>query len=440
MLAPRGQACFFVLAGRLFYLFVFSQRSRLDMARVLFYPFPWYPMVPLNPDTSTSMAYLVQVPNSPFWCAMWTGPSGRKRKRSTRIRIIPNFQLDGVRETKAQARARAQGVADMFERAERGATTMDKLRGTLNSLVPVSMALPTIDDFLAAHLKRVEGKSTYSNDYTAVQVFLAWLGKSSRNYIDWVTRDVVARFVAEQLERVQRSTVRRYVGSLSVAFKEAYLNEVLPRNPFDNISWPKTVEHGKARREAFTPAEVRYMMDNLPPQWASMVKCCYYLGGLRLKDCSYLRWSSFDLDGKTCTLETAKRGVYMCIPLVAPLLEHLRTLPRESVYLHPDMAANYKNGKGRNLSSEFSAFVRAYGFGVMQRPALGGDRRGLTSKTFHSLRYTVATQLHLLGVDENIAMKTLSHASKDVHAIYVQPSTDELRAGLEAVAGKLDNV
>lgn len=171
-----------------------------------------------------------------------------------------------------------------------------------------------------------------------------------------------------------------------------------------------------------------------------MVKCCYYLGGLRLKDCSYLRWSSFDLDGKTCTLETAKRGVYMCIPLVAPLLEHLRSLPRESVFLHPDMAADYKCGKGRKLSAEFSAFVRAYGFGVMQRPALGGDRRGMTSKTFHSLRYTVATQLHLLGIDENIAMKTLSHASKEVHAIYVQPSTDELRAGLEAVAGKLENV
>lgn len=385
------------------------------------------------------MAYLVQIPRSPFWFAMWTGKDGKKRKKTTRVRVVPDFRESGIRETKAQARARAQGIADMFERADRGSVTAEKIRKALYDLLPEHKSLPSIEDYLTAFLTRSASKSTHANDSIAVRLFLTWLGRDSGQLIDWLTRETVTRFVAEQLDRVARSTVKRYTSTLSAAFREAYLNEQISRNPFERITWPTTVEHGKPRREAFSMAELQELIERLPAAWSSMVKCCYYLGGLRLADCALLRWSSFDFEKRIYTLETRKRGVFMRIPLVQPLIEHLQAMPRTSVFVHPDIAAVYKEkDRGKNLSAEFSAYVRAFGIGVMQRPNGGGDRRGMTNKTFHSIRYTVATQLHLMGVDESVAMKTLSHASKEVHNIYVQPLPEQLLDGLEKVANRLN--
>ena len=80
----------------------------------------------------------------------------------------------------------------------------------------------------------------------------------------------------------------------------------------------------------------------------------------------------------------------------------------------------------RNPSAEFTQLVRLHGIGLVGAAA-GGHRRMWHSKTFHSLRATVATMLQVSGVSQGLAMELVGHESAAVHSVYIRPSQQQLR-------------
>ena len=83
-----------------------------------------------------------------------------------------------------------------------------------------------------------------------------------------------------------------------------------------------------------------------------------------------------------------------------------------------------------NPSQEFTQLVRLHGIGLQGAGGLG-RRRTWHSKTFHCLRSTVVTMLHANGVSEGMAMELVGHDSREVHAIYLRPTTEQLRLAAE---------
>ena len=102
---------------------------------------------------------------------------------------------------------------------------------------------------------------------------------------------------------------------------------------------------------------------------------------------------------------------------------HAEATPDEQ-YLHPRL---------RLLSSpsqEFTQLVRVHGIGIIGGSTIG-RRRAWHSKTFHSLRATVATVLQASGVAQGMAMQLVGHDSQDIHAVYIRPDLNQLRSVAE---------
>lgn len=382
------------------------------------------------------MAYLVEQKNSPFWFGMWTGADGKKKKRTTRVRVTPNARLDGFVETKAQARARAQRIADKFEAAERGQVNAAKLRATINELMPENMALPSVRELLQKHLSRDVKSRTRRNDENAISQFLDWLGADADECIDRLTAAQVQGFVdyCLQSRKLARQTVSRYQCSIGMAFKVAVRQRLIPFSPFEGVEMPKSVTVRNTRLP-FEPWEIRFLLEHLPEDWQSMVMCSYFLGGLRLSDAALLRWDSLRLDDEkpSCTIVTRKNKAEITLPVVKTLLEYLqarRKKHRESVYVHPAFARLYLTEKESQASDAFAAFVRAYSLSA-KLPGGDGRKNGFTRKTFHSIRYAVATLLAAAGVDSLMVMRIQTHKASNVHFGYVVPTTEQMRPALE---------
>lgn len=366
---------------------------------------------------------------------MWTGDKGKKKKRSTRVRVIPNARKDGIIETKAQARARAQRIADKFEAAAKGKQTAAKLRATINELVPHSMALPSVRELLLRHLERSVAPSTHRNDACAINQFLRHLGSHADDSIDSLTVEDVQGFANSALMRVARTTVNRYLCSVGAAFTNAVRARLLGFSPFEGVALPKSVDRGRVHKDAFTVADFRVLFEHLPAEWYSLVLCSLLLGGLRLSDACLLRWDSFrDLRGLNPVheVDTKKNHDEVLLPVVEPLRRHLLNRRRAGVYVHPNFAAMYLSGKESRISEMFVAYVKAYGLAESVKP--DGRRNAMTKKSFHSIRYAVATILSVAGVDSLLVMRIQTHSVGNVHFGYVQPTAEQMRPALEKLA------
>ncbi len=375
------------------------------------------------------MAYIIERPNSPFWTAQWTGANGQKKKRSTRVRIKPDFKKDGIRETANQARARAQQIADSFERADQGSVTAQKLHATINALLP-SGAVPTIRAYVESYIATREKRApkTKNNDRRALTGLLSFLGERADMPLDTLTTAQVNAWIEHEAENYRPSTVKLYRQVAAAPFRIAYEEELIARNPFALSRVPKVIDPDPVVRRAFTLDDLRFLLSKLSPEWAMAVRLCVLLGGLRLGDVCNLRWSQFDMARGHCRLVTGKRGVPMSIPLLPALVRELEAWPHTSAHILPRFHARYNSPSRSTLSTEFTSMVRALGLGEMTGKETNRRRaRGLTDLSFHSLRYFSATLLQEAGVPEIIAMKVLSHNSSAVHQMYIKPSEDTIR-------------
>lgn len=386
------------------------------------------------------MAYLIQQAGSPYWTAQWTSAAGKKVKRSTRVRIKPDFRKDGIRETAAQARARAQQIADAFEQAYAGTRTAQKLHATINELMPTG-GVPTIREYLNNYLTRRSQVSpkTVNNDKRAIARLLEYLGSRANGTLDTLTTADVNAWMEYECGRVRTSTASLYRSCVHAPFRRAYEEQLIARDPFALSRMPKTVESNPIVRRAFALDDLHRLLQVLDSEWAMAVRLCVLLGGLRLGDVCNLRWEQFDLERKICRLVTRKRGIAMEIPLLPALIKHLENWAKVSAYLLPRLHARYNSRSRTSLSTEFTAMTRALGIGRMTGNAVDRrpDTNGMTDLTFHMLRSTCATLLHEAGVDEAIAMRILSHNSSSVHHIYVRPTEEVIRSGMEHL-GSID--
>ncbi len=377
------------------------------------------------------MAYLIQQPLSPYWTAQWIGESGKKKKRSTRVRVKPDFKLDGFKETPAQARARAQQIADAFEKADKGSATAQKLHATINALLP-SGGVPVIREYVMDYIETRErtAPQTQNNDRRALIGFLEFLGDKADATLDMLTTDDVNAWIEHESLRVRPSTVKLYRQVARVPFRRAFEAELIARDPFALSRVPKTIDSAPIVRRSFTLADLRKLVSLLSPDWAMAVRLCVLLGGLRLGDVCNLRWEQFDFEKGVCELITGKRGIPMSIPLLPSLVRHLQEWPRAGRYVIPTFHARYNSPSRSTLSTEFTSMVRAFGLGKMTGQGSRKESKGMTDLTFHMLRSTCATLLHESGVDASIAMRILSHNSSSVHQVYVRPSEESIRAGM----------
>ena len=119
-------------------------------------------------------------------------------------------------------------------------------------------------------------------------------------------------WLAARRAEVRHNTVKKAIGALRAAFAYAIDEEIIDRNPCDGLKNPPDTKVEKVVHEAFSMEEVRLLIEKLPEEWASAVRCCIGTYGQRLGDVLALRWA--DGDGEDgAGAASADAGGVLCV-------------------------------------------------------------------------------------------------------------------------------
>jgi integrase len=140
-----------------------------------------------------------------------------------------------------------------------------------------------------------------------------------------------------------------------------------------------------------------------------------WTGGRRGELCQ-LTVGDIDWKAKTITLDAKKTKTRRTLPMVEPLEQLLRSLPRSlnrAAPLLPHM-------KPEELTRTFRRYVQTI---------------GLANLTFHDLRHDVGSTLAMAGVPQRAIMEILGHRDLRMSARYQHVAPEHLQRAMGALSG-----
>ncbi len=292
------------------------------------------------------------------------------------------------------------------------------------------------DMMLAGKIGRVAIR-THDNARASYRQFCQWLGKRADEPVRLITKADIREWVMSRRAEVRFNTVKKDLTAISSAFTWAVDAEIITANPCIGARIPPDTKEEKVVHEAFSLDEIRLLIEKLPDEWSSAVRCCIGTYGQRLGDILALKWEQFDWENRIVKITTGKTANNLSQPMrddfYAWARERYEAAQKQggaaAVWVHPRLHLH------TNPSGEFTQLVRFHGIGLIGKDA-GGNRRTWHSKTFHSLRASVATMLHAAGVSQVMAMRLVGHESAAIHSAYVRPTGEQL-AEVAAMLPKL---
>lgn len=382
------------------------------------------------------MASLRKFPRSPFWFACFSMPDGQRVQRST----------------KEKGRKAAQGKADQWEALSKERAKARQAHKVIADIYRLAHneELPdaTPRAFIAGWLARRKGELAPASfaAYTGrSKHFLEWLAeRADRPLADLETRHFVAYrdFLAT---RLSSTTANQGIKLLRVIFEDARRDGFMADNPAKDCGMLKKAMG--AKRRAFTLDEVKTVLAMADDEWRSMILFALYTGQ-RLKDLACLSWANVDLVAEEIHLITGKTRRMVRIPICAPLMKHIGTLPAgddPKAPVHPRMAAS---AMGSTLSRQFGDMLATAGLTEARKhsgpkkdgPTTGGApkggrnaRRAASEISFHSLRHTATSLMKNAGVSPAIVMDIIGHDSAEMSAHYTHIESDAKRKALDAI-------
>lgn len=374
----------------------------------------------MNPSTNI---IICRDAKSPYYLAQFTAPNGTRMRRSTKVPVAGGI-FRGEKLTRAQAQKRALLVAFDIARATEQEYSANDNR-TMRELCQI---------MLGGKLGRVS-TATYRNARTDYNRFLAWLGKRADAPARTITKADIRTWVADTRKEIRCASTRKALCAVRSAFRWAVDSEIIPKNPCDGVKVPPDTKDEKIIHEAFTRADVAILLAKLPEEWAAAVRCCIGTYGQRLGDIRSLTWAQFNWQERTVHIVTQKTAEDLHQPMSPDFYAWARTRYEQALaaggepaqYVLPALHSH------TNPSQEFTKLVRLHGIGLSGGGGLG-KRRTWHSKTFHSLRAYIATELASAGVSLTMAMHLMGHESEDAHAVYIRPTMDQLRTAAAMIA------
>jgi len=368
------------------------------------------------------MASIHRRPGSSFWHGAWRASDGRLVLRSTK-------QTD---------RKKAMAFALECERAEKmagaGTLTEAQARNILNGILEraatgETLRSPSVADFFRQWLTGKEATKavgTSARYAISVNEFLEHLGDHARKPLSSLAPQHVESFVALRCNAgLSPTTVRLDAKILRTALNRARRQGLIPTNPAEAVDLP---DKDPVERGAFTPAEVKMLVDAADGEWKTLIQVAYFTGA-RLSDCCRMEWDSVDLAKGVLTYTQGKTGATVTLPIHPEFEVHLSKLAasdRPERFLMPGMA-NKGSGGRHGLSESFKVIMRKAGVDSQQVKRDVGVRT-LSRRTFHALRHSFTSALANAGVAPELRMKLTGHTTEAVHRGYTHHELESLRA------------
>ncbi len=377
------------------------------------------------------MASLTKKPLSRYWIACYTDASGKQRQRST----------------KSTVRKDAQRIAEEFEAAYRTALTEGQARRVIADIyeevngekLPSSSIKSYFEQWVAR--KEVETKKgTFARYKGTAKKFIEFMGDRANKDLVFISSKDVVGFRDSVARALTQSSANTDLKILRVALQQAWKDGLIQQNPAAQVDTLRITEERTSRRP-FTVAEMQRLLKAADAEWKGIILTGFYTGQ-RLGDLVRLRWSQVNLEAGEIQFSTRKTGRRVLIPIVAPLLAHLRKIRGGKTgdgALFPEAMTDVEKSEGdsRRLSGQFYHILVASGLAQKRSKSNTGKGHAAGRKTnplsFHSLRHTATSMLKNAGVSEAVAMDIIGHDSREISLNYTKIESSAKRTALESL-------
>jgi len=336
-----------------------------------------------------------QPPKSPYWIACFTGPDGRRLKKSTKTtdkelakKLAAEWEQAGklAREGRLTESHCRKVIAEMYER-------------TVGEPLHFKTAREHLAEWVDSKKNETEQRA-YLKYRQTVYDFLAHIGaKADRLLREITSKDI--RLWRDALKRkgLSAPTVNHAIKILRMPFKAAHDAGYIEINPSAKNQVGALKDDARnVSKDVFTPEQLRALIKAAPSEdWKGAILCGYYTG-LRLRDITDLQWSAVDLKAGKITVMTRKTNTDVELPIHpqfrAWLLKQTRGIGKAPVF--PTLAGKSGGGKS-GLSMAFKRIMDSANIkGRLLREATG-EGRSQSSLSFHSLRHSFNSALANAG-------------------------------------------
>src|SRR5262249_37825958 len=296
-----------------------------------------------------------QPPKSPFWVACFNGIGNDGKVRRLK------------KSTKTTDRKLAQRLAEEWEAAAKkageGRLTESHCRKVIAEMYERTIGEPLHFRTARAYLLEwLEGTRadveirTYWRYYQTIHEFLAHLGVKAERLLREITPTDI-RLWRDKLKAkgLSAPTVNGAIKVLRMPFKAAHDLGYIEINPCTKNSVRLLKDEARnVSKDVFTLEQIGALIQAAPSEdWRGMIMLAYFTG-LRLRDCSELRWSAVDLDARIIAATTRKTRKTVTVPIHpqfdAWLEKQTRGIGKAPVF--PTLAGKAGSGKS-GLSMQF---------------------------------------------------------------------------------------
>jgi integrase len=363
-------------------------------------------------------------PRSPYWFVSFRDQHGRRIRRSTKA------------TDRTQANKIAMSWAQLAQAGRQNRLTEAQCRKVITDLFGEPLHFRTCRAYLLEWLENTKtdvDESTWRCYNTSVNGFLAHLGvKADKQLQDITPTDIRQWRDKLKAKGLAAPTVNGHIKVLRIPFRAAHDLGYIPVN----VCGPKAVtpirdDAEDVEKDVFTPEQIGALLDAAPTEDRKGLILCGYFTGLRLSDCSELRWSSIDLGKQIVTVKTRKTGTKVVIPIHPQFMSWLRKQTRgiEKAPVFPTLVGKKTGGKS-GLSTAFRRIMDDAGIkGRLLREA-NGVGRSRSSLSFHSLRHSFNSDLANAGVGVEMRQEFTGHSSADMNKTYTHRDYEVMRAAI----------
>lgn len=334
--------------------------------------------------------------DSPIWWASFTGPDGRRVRRST-----------GTTDRKEAEAIEAKWKLEAF-RAKTWGEQPER----------------TFEELMVAYLKATRHKRSHSRDLVSVKALRRHL--AGRSLHELGPAEVRRYIAARQAEGVQPGTINRELALLSTAINTARrdwewdITNPVPgrklREPEGRVRWITRAEAQALIRAAEASVKAPHLADFIRLALSTGCRAGELLG---------LEWGRVDLGRGLLLLEAqhTKTARRRSVPLNADAREALLSRARWRAQHCPASRWVFCDEQGRRIASVKRSFATAC------RAA------GIEDFRIHDLRHTCAAWLVSAGVPLPEVRDLLGHASITMTERYAHLAPDNVRRAVSQIEG-----
>jgi integrase len=247
--------------------------------------------------------------------------------------------------------------------------------------------------------------------------------------------------------KLQANSFNKKLQALSLIFRILSEPARLTGNVWDKIRRKRQVS--QSRRE-LTVEELKRIVDGTSGEMRLLLGIGIYTG-LRLGDCSTLRWGEVDLVRRIIRripMKTARRkATPVIVPIHGTLLNMLKQIPRDakSDYVLPDIAATYARDdsavskqiqklfldNGITTTRKGTGFIMVQGEDGKQKKQYTG-KRAVVEVGFHSLRHTFVSLCRGADAPLSVVESIVGHSSPAMTQHYSHTGETALRDAVSA--------